>query len=83
MSRTISPFVLAWVVVRSGFIPALTVTLGIGVVAIALIGQPGLSLAMLAVVVFIAGCCVVGSRPSVDALSATFYPTYLRSAGLE
>jgi len=36
---TISPFLLAWLVERSGFIPALTATLGVGVVAIALIGQ--------------------------------------------
>jgi AAHS family 4-hydroxybenzoate transporter-like MFS transporter len=79
---TIAPFLLAWLVVRHGFIPVLTATLAIGVVAIALIGQPGLSLTMLVLVVFIAGCCVVGSQPTVNALSATFYPTYLRSTGL-
>ena len=79
---TLSPFLLAWLVVRRGFIPVLTVTLGIGAVAIAMIGQPGLSLVMLTMVVFVAGACVVGGQPSINALSATFYPTYLRSTGL-
>ena len=37
---------------------------------------------MLFVVVFIAGWCVVGSQPGVNALAATFYPTYLRSTGV-
>jgi AAHS family 4-hydroxybenzoate transporter-like MFS transporter len=78
----LSPFLLAWLVVRRGFVPVLTATFGIATVAVALIGQPGLSLALLVSIVFVAGACVVGGQPSVNALSATFYPTYLRSTGL-
>ena len=33
-------------------------------------------------IVFIAGWCVVGGQPGINALSATFYPTYLRSTGV-
>jgi AAHS family 4-hydroxybenzoate transporter-like MFS transporter len=79
---TLSPFLLAWLIVRRGFVPVLTVTFGIATGAVALIGQPGLSLALLVSIVFVAGACVVGAQPSVNALSATFYPTYLRSTGL-
>jgi AAHS family 4-hydroxybenzoate transporter-like MFS transporter len=79
---TISPFILAWLIVRRGFVPVLTATFGIATVAVALIGQPGLSLALLVFIVFVAGACVVGGQPSVNALSVSFYPTYLRSTGL-
>jgi AAHS family 4-hydroxybenzoate transporter-like MFS transporter len=51
-------------------------------VSIAFIGQPGLSLAMLGMIVFVAGWCVIGGQPGINALSATYYPTYLRSTGI-
>lgn len=79
---TIGPFALAWFIARKGFIPALTTTFAIACVSIALIGQPGLSLPLLFVIVFVAGWCVVGGQPGVNAFSATFYPTYLRSTGI-
>lgn len=79
---TIGPFALAWFIARKGFVPALTTTFAIACVSIALIGQPGLSLPLLFVIVFVAGWCVVGGQPGVNAFSATFYPTYLRSTGI-
>jgi AAHS family 4-hydroxybenzoate transporter-like MFS transporter len=79
---TIGTFGLAWLVARKGFIPMLATTFAIAAISIALIGQPGLSLAMLFVVVFIAGWCVVGSQPGLNALSASYYPTYVRSTGV-
>jgi len=79
---TISPFLFAWLIMRKGFIPVLAATFALGTVMIALIGQPGISLALLVTIVFIAGACVVGAQPSVNALSATYYPTYLRATGL-
>ena len=42
----------------------------------------GLSLTLLSVVVFIAGWCVVGGQPGLNALSASYYPTYLRATGV-
>jgi AAHS family 4-hydroxybenzoate transporter-like MFS transporter len=51
-------------------------------VSIAFIGQPGLTLPVLGVIVFIAGWGIVGGQPAINALSASFYPTYLRSTGV-
>jgi AAHS family 4-hydroxybenzoate transporter-like MFS transporter len=81
---TIGTFGLAWLIARSGFIPMLTASFAIATLSIAVIGGPGviMSLTMLFVVVFIAGWCVVGSQPGVNALAATYYPTYLRSTGV-
>ena len=39
-------------------------------------------LTLLSVVVFIAGWCVVGGQPGLNALSASYYPTYLRATGV-
>jgi AAHS family 4-hydroxybenzoate transporter-like MFS transporter len=79
---TIGTFGLAWLIARRGFIPMLMVTFALAVVSISMIGQPGISLALLCMIVFIAGWCVIGAQPGVNAFSATFYPTYLRSTGV-
>jgi AAHS family 4-hydroxybenzoate transporter-like MFS transporter len=78
----IGTFVLAWLIGRRGFVPVLTTSLALAGVTIALIGQSGLSLAVLTAVVFVAGWCVIGSQIGINALAATFYPTYLRSSGV-
>ena len=79
---TIGTVGLAWLIGRLGFIPVLTASFGVASVAIALIGQPVFSIAAVFVLVFIAGWCVVGGQPGINALAATFYPTYLRSTGV-
>ncbi|MEO8466039.1 MAG: MFS transporter [Gammaproteobacteria bacterium] len=79
---TAGAFGLAWLIVRAGFIPILTLTFAIATVSVAMIGQPGLTLPVLYAVVFIAGWCVVGGQPGLNALSASYYPTYLRSTGV-
>jgi AAHS family 4-hydroxybenzoate transporter-like MFS transporter len=79
---TVGTFGLAWLIARKGFIPMLAASFAVACVSIALIGQPGLSLAMLFVVVFVAGWCVVGSQPGLNALAASYYPTYVRSTGV-
>lgn len=79
---TIGTFGLAWLIARWGFIPMLTATFATACASIFLIGQPGLSLAMLFLVVFVAGWCVVGGQPGLNALAATYYPTYIRSTGV-
>jgi AAHS family 4-hydroxybenzoate transporter-like MFS transporter len=78
----IGTFGLAWVIPRWGFLPTLALTFALATVSIAFIGQPGLTLAVLGVIVFVAGWCVVGGQPAINALSASFYPTYLRSTGV-
>jgi AAHS family 4-hydroxybenzoate transporter-like MFS transporter len=79
---TIGTFGLAWLIARGGFIPMLTGTFAIAAISIAAIGTPGISTAMLFAVVFVAGWCIVGSQPGINALAATYYPTYLRSTGV-
>jgi AAHS family 4-hydroxybenzoate transporter-like MFS transporter len=79
---TIGTFGLAWAINRAGFAPTLTLTFAVATVSIAMIGQPGISLVLLTAIVFIAGWCIVGGQPGVNAFSATFYPTYLRSTGV-
>lgn len=79
---TLSPFLLTWFILRKGFVPVLTVTFAIAALSVAMIGYPGLSLAMLVAVVFVTGATVVGAQPSLNALAGSFYPTYLRSTGV-
>jgi AAHS family 4-hydroxybenzoate transporter-like MFS transporter len=78
----IGTFGLAWIIARWGFLPTLATTFALATVSIALIGQPGLTLVVLGVIVFVAGWCIVGGQPAINALSASFYPTYLRSTGV-
>jgi AAHS family 4-hydroxybenzoate transporter-like MFS transporter len=79
---TIGTFGLAWFISRRGFTPVLITSFAVAVLSIAMIGQPGISLTLLSVVVFIAGWCVVGGQPGLNALSASYYPTYLRATGV-
>ena len=79
---TVGTFGLAWLIAKRGFIPMLATSFAVACASIVLIGQPGLSLTMLFVVVFVAGWCVVGSQPGLNALAASYYPTYIRSTGV-
>ncbi len=78
----IGTVVFAWLIGRFGFIPVLGTCFLIGCVSIALIGQPALPAGLLFTVIFIAGFCIVGAQGSVNALSATYYPTNLRATGV-
>jgi AAHS family 4-hydroxybenzoate transporter-like MFS transporter len=78
----IGALILSWFVARLGFVAVLTTCFTVACVNIGLIGKPGLSLALLFVVVFIAGFGVVGGQAGVNALTGIYYPTRLRSTGL-
>jgi AAHS family 4-hydroxybenzoate transporter-like MFS transporter len=82
LGGTIGTFAFAWLIARRGFTPVLAWSFAIACVSIAAIGPSLPTLAILVVVVFIAGWCVIGAQPGVNALAATFYPTYLRSTGI-
>ena len=72
----IGTFGLAWVIARRGFMPVLLTTFAVAAVSTALIGQPGFSLALLSIVVFVAGCASsAGSRGSTLFRPATIRPT--------
>jgi MFS transporter, AAHS family, 4-hydroxybenzoate transporter len=78
----IGTFAFSWLIGRLGFIPVLSTAFFTGCLSIALMGQPAFSLAVLFGVVFVAGFCVVGGQGAVNALSASYYPTDLRSTGV-
>jgi MFS transporter, AAHS family, 4-hydroxybenzoate transporter len=79
---TLGTFWLTWLIGRFGFFSVLTTCFAVACASIALIGQPGLAFWTLILIVFIAGSCVVGGQPTVNALSGSYYPTYLRSTGI-
>lgn len=79
---TLGTFLLAWLIHRHGFFSVLTTAFVVAAASIAMIGQAGIPLSLLVLVVFVAGTCVVGSQPTVNALAGTFYPTALRSTGI-
>ena len=75
-------FGLAWLISRRGFMMTMTGGFAIATVTIFTIGQPGVSLALLVALIFVAGWCVVGGQGGLNAVEATFYPTDLRSTGI-
>jgi AAHS family 4-hydroxybenzoate transporter-like MFS transporter len=75
-------FVFAWLIGRYGFVSVLGTSFLIGCVSIAFIGQPALPVGLLFTVIFVSGFCIVGAQGSVNALSATYYPTNLRATGV-
>jgi AAHS family 4-hydroxybenzoate transporter-like MFS transporter len=81
---TIGTFGFAWLIARYGFARMLTLSFVIACLSIAAIGSQSILAAapLLTVVVFIAGWCVVGGQPGLNALAATYYPTYMRSTGV-
>jgi len=79
---TVGAFGLAWLITRAGFTPILTLTFAVATASVAVIGQPGLSLPLLYTIVFIAGWCIVGGQPGLNALGSSYYPTALRSTGV-
>ncbi|CAJ0701391.1 4-hydroxybenzoate transporter PcaK [Ralstonia mannitolilytica] len=67
---------------RLGFVRVLAVCFLVACATVALIGHVAAALPMLVAVVFIAGFCIVGGQPAVNALAATYYPTTLRATGI-
>ena len=82
LAGAIGAFLQGWFVHRLGFVPVLATGFALASLNIALIGYPGISLALLVAVVSIAGLGVVGGQSGVNAFSATYYPTDLRSTGV-
>ncbi len=78
----IATIVIAFIFRRVGFIPILTACFAIEAVSLALLGEPALSLPMVLVVAFFAGWGIFGGQPTLNTLSATYYPTDLRSTGI-
>jgi AAHS family 4-hydroxybenzoate transporter-like MFS transporter len=82
LGGTIGTFAFAWLIARRGFTTVLASSFAVACLSIATIGPALPTLALLIAVVFVAGWCVIGAQPGVNAFAATFYPTYLRSTGI-
>jgi AAHS family 4-hydroxybenzoate transporter-like MFS transporter len=80
----IGTFGFAWLIARRGFTPMLAIGFAMASIAIAFIGGPWILTVVpaLIVVVMVAGWCVVGGQPGLNALAATYYPTDMRSTGI-
>ncbi len=70
------------VIDRVGFFKVLVPSFLLAALTIAMIGQPGVALPVLFIVVVVTGFCIIGGQPAVNALAATYYPTTLRSTGV-
>lgn len=82
---TLGAFGSAWAIGRRGFVHVLTWSFATACVSIAAIGQVigyALAPALLAALVLLAGWCVIGGQPGLNALAATYYPTRVRSTGV-
>jgi AAHS family 4-hydroxybenzoate transporter-like MFS transporter len=81
---TVGTFGFAWLIARRGFSPVLTVCFAVASISIAAIAIPSVlgAAPLLTLVVFIAGWCIVGGQPGLNALAATYYPTAMRSTGV-
>jgi MFS transporter, AAHS family, 4-hydroxybenzoate transporter len=67
---------------RLGYYRVLVPVFLIAGLAVASIGEPGLSLSLLYLVIFAAGICIVGAQPALNALASTLYPTEIRATGV-
>jgi MFS transporter, AAHS family, 4-hydroxybenzoate transporter len=79
---TLGTLAFAGIIPRFGFIPVLATSFAVGSVVIAAVGWSVPVLGALLFTVFFAGWCSIGAQPGLNAMSATFYPTYLRSTGI-
>ena len=67
---------------RLGFYRVLIPLFFIAGFAVAAIGQSALPIYMLYLIIFVAGICVVGAQPALNALASTLYPTEIRATGV-
>jgi AAHS family 4-hydroxybenzoate transporter-like MFS transporter len=67
---------------RLGFYRVLIPVFLVAGLAIAAIGEPSLSIPLLYCVIFVAGVCIVGTQPALNALASTLYPTEIRATGV-
>ena len=82
---TLGAFGIAWAIGRRGFVATLTMSFATACFSIAAIGQVigrELAPALLASLVVLAGWCVIGGQPGLNALAASYYPTAVRSTGV-
>src|SRR5947208_1613919 len=78
----VGTLVLAALIERFGPYRVLAGAYFAAAILIAAIGQAGSTIELVIPAVFGAGFCVVGAQIGANALTATFYPTFIRSTGV-
>jgi AAHS family 4-hydroxybenzoate transporter-like MFS transporter len=78
----IGTLIIAGILPRIGFIPVLTACFATACISLFFLGEPALGLAAIFFIAFFTGWGIFGGQPALNALSATFYPTDLRSTGI-
>src|SRR6266536_2283078 len=78
----VGTLVLAFLIERFGPYRVLAGAYFAAAILIAAIGQAGSAIELIIPAVFGAGFCVVGAQIGANALTATFYPTFIRSTGV-
>lgn len=82
LGGTIGSIVMGLKIDKIGFYKVLVPVFMVAVVSVALIGYSVSHIALLFVIIFIAGFAIVGGQPAINALSASYYPVSLRTTGV-
>jgi AAHS family 4-hydroxybenzoate transporter-like MFS transporter len=77
-----SVFLIAPLSTRLGAGNVLRVTLFFGIIFIALVGLAALPYLALLAVIFMVGCCTVGSQTGLNGMTGALYPARIRNTGM-
>ncbi len=81
LGGTIGSVVMGLKIDKTGFYKVLIPVFIVAVMSVALIGYAVSHIALLFIIIFIAGFAIVGGQPAINALSAS-YPVSLRTTGV-
>lgn len=82
LGGTIGTFVMGFMIDKKGFYKILIPCFIIATIFIVLLGNVTQMLVLFFVVVFIVGFTVIGGQPALNAMSANYYPTEIRTTGV-
>lgn len=77
-----SVFLIAPLSTRFSAASVLQVTLFLGIVSIGLVGLAALPYLALLAVIFLVGCCTVGSQTGLNGMTGALYPARIRNTGM-
>lgn len=78
----VSVFAIAPLATKFGAPNVLRVTLFLGIIFIALVGLAALPYLALLAVIFLVGCCTVGSQTGLNGMTGALYPARIRNTGM-
>jgi len=78
----VSVFAIAPLATKFGAPNVLRVSLFLGIIFIALVGLAALPYLALLAVIFLVGCCTVGSQTGLNGMTGALYPARIRNTGM-